>query len=128
MENKGQRQTHGSRFIDLTGVRFGRLLVLKEDCSVERLKSKPVKWKCLCDCGQECIVSGTDLRALKTQSCGCLRAETTTKRNTTHGRSKERLYSIWRAMLARCENPNEAQKLQVLRNERDSCLRRVASV
>lgn len=45
MENKEQRQTHGSRFIDLTGMRFGRLLVLKEDCSVERLKSKPVKWK-----------------------------------------------------------------------------------
>ena len=105
MENKEHRHKHGSRFIDLTGMRFGRLLVLNEDCSVERLKSKPVKWKCLCDCGQECIVSGTDLRALKTQSCGCLRAETTTKRSTTHGHAKERLYSIWRAMLARCENP-----------------------
>lgn len=52
---------------DLTGIRFGHLLVL------ERV-SKPgqvVKWKCLCDCGNIVIVRATSLKRGDTQSCGC---------------------------------------------------------
>lgn len=61
-----------SRFIDLKGCRFGRLVV-KE---VIRQKGK-IYWECLCDCGNKVIVSGCHLRSGHTQSCGCLQRERT---------------------------------------------------
>lgn len=75
--------------IDLTGQRFGRLVVLRE-CG--RSKSGKVLWKCHCDCGNECVVSGDHLRRGKATSCGCH------KRDTVHGLcvAHKRLYgSIW---------------------------------
>lgn len=57
--------------IDLTGQRFGRLVV------VERTENKGVKvqWKCLCDCGRYCSITSDMLLKGKTKSCGCLRKE-----------------------------------------------------
>ena len=68
--------------IDLTGQRFGRLLVLYE-CG--RSKGGNVLWKCRCECGNECIVRGCVLRKQRTQSCGCLRRDIARECNTTHG-------------------------------------------
>ena len=70
--------------IDLTGQRFGRLLVLYE-CG--RAKCGHVLWKCRCDCGNECVVDGCSLRNRKrpTQSCGCLHRDRIRECNTTHG-------------------------------------------
>ena len=67
-----------SEKIDFTGQPFGRLLVLYE-CG--RSKNGQVLWKCRCDCGNECVVSSSDLKNQRTQSCGCLRREC----KTTHG-------------------------------------------
>jgi hypothetical protein len=55
-----------SALIDLTGKRFGRLLVLK------RAPGKPNKprWLCLCDCGNTTTVAGLNLRLGHTRSCG----------------------------------------------------------
>lgn len=50
-------------FIDITGKKFGKLT------SVEYLGAS--KWKCLCECGKEAIVCGSDLRNGHTKSCGC---------------------------------------------------------
>ena len=63
--------------IDMTGQRFGRLVVIKEN---GRDKSKKVMWLCKCDCGNEVTVVGTSLRKGDTTSCGCLRKEVATKR------------------------------------------------
>lgn len=52
--------------LDLTGQRFGRLVVLKEICGQKR-----VSWLCQCDCGKQCIVRRDNLRSGKTKSCGC---------------------------------------------------------
>lgn len=70
--------------IDLTGQRFGRLLVLYE-CG--RAKNGDVLWKCRCDCGNECVVDGCSLRNRKrpTRSCGCLNRDRARECNTTHG-------------------------------------------
>ena len=57
--------------IDLTGRRFGRLVVQREAES----KHNEATWLCRCDCGNEVIVTGYKLRHGHTQSCGCLRAE-----------------------------------------------------
>ena len=55
--------------IDLTGHRFGRLVVI---CEAGRAKNRQVLWKCRCDCGNGCVVSGNNLRRGHTNSCGCL--------------------------------------------------------
>lgn len=56
---------------DLTGKRFGRLLVIAFD---GRKKNK-TWWRCKCDCGNECIVSSTCLTHGQTKSCGCKNKE-----------------------------------------------------
>jgi len=96
-------------FVDLTGRRFGRLLVLK--VAGKDNQNKRV-WECLCDCGNLTIVRGSTLVAGHTRSCGCYnrerRAETLIARITTHGKSADPIYYVWEAMKARCYNEKES--------------------
>ena len=62
----------GKNKAQLTGERFGRLLVVGE-CG--RNKHGAVLWKCLCDCGGENVVTTNRLRVERVQSCGCLSRE-----------------------------------------------------
>lgn len=55
------------RAIDITNQRFGNL-VAQEFIPTPGKKGK---WKCLCDCGNEKMVYGSDLRAGKITTCGC---------------------------------------------------------
>lgn len=66
------------KFIDLTGQRFGRLLVVK--LIDERKKPRILQWLCKCDCGNETIVVSQNLRKGHTKSCGCLFRELTSIR------------------------------------------------
>lgn len=95
-----------SKFIDLTGQRFGRLIVIKQ---VGKNKWGRTNWLCLCECGRETLVCTGDLNIGRTKSCGCLRKEKCDIANTTHGYSKEKIYKIWAAMIQRCTNPNNKQ-------------------
>lgn len=88
------------KLIDLTGKRFGRLLVIAKDGH----KGKSVAWLCKCDCGEDVVVRGNDLRRGVTQSCGCLHSEVLAERNTRHGLRGTRLYNIWGLMVQRCYN------------------------
>ena len=69
-------------FIDLTGNRFGRLLVLRR---LENIPKVP-KWICLCDCGNETVVFGVSLRQGHTKSCGCLQKDSAKFKNQTNKR------------------------------------------
>jgi hypothetical protein len=51
---------------DLTGKRFGKLLVIKR---AENINGR-VAWTCLCDCGREHVVRTGDLTTGHIQSCG----------------------------------------------------------
>lgn len=62
--------------IDLTGEKFGKLMVVRRDYSNEY---KRVMYLCKCDCGEEKIISGGGLRK-GTKSCGCLNREYTSRR------------------------------------------------
>lgn len=62
--------------IDLTGQRFGRLVVVKEAPN----KSGRIRWVCLCDCGKEHTTYAKLLRNGGCISCGCYRNELATKR------------------------------------------------
>ena len=92
------------KFQDLTGQRFGRLLVVKRN---ENNKNGDAMWLCLCDCGNKIIVRGCDLRRGSTQSCKCLQKELSANRLTKHGLTNTRLHRIWSGMLRRCYNKND---------------------
>lgn len=85
--------------IDLTGQKFGRLLVL------EQIKnSKRTSWKCQCSCGNIVPISTNSLRTKGTKSCGCLHNKLLSERNTTHGMAHSPEYRIWSHMIGRCHN------------------------
>lgn len=91
------------RFRDLTGERFGRLLVLQRDgCN----KHGQVKWYCECECGARKHVLGLCLSRGETQSCGCLHRESTAQINLRHGMTKTPIYAIWHSMMQRCYDSN----------------------
>lgn len=85
--------------IDLTGQRFGRLTVVNQ---VGKNQHREVVWNCQCDCGNECLVGGYNLRSGCTKSCGCLSVDKARTMNKSHGKYGSRLYNIWRNMKARC--------------------------
>ena len=101
------------RLIDLTGKKFGRLVVLER---AENDWNKNPRWRCRCECGREVIVLGHLLRNGNTTSCGCFSRECHSAlmktrnakgqgkqpRHITHGGSKTRLYNIWIGMKGRC--------------------------
>ena len=90
-----------SKFIDLTGQRFGRLT------AVELVKiNNHSYWLCKCDCGKETLSQKGHLTSGHKRSCGCLHddlsRERLTKMNMTHGESNTRLYKIWTDIKKRC--------------------------
>lgn len=94
----------GRPVADVSGQRFGRLLVVRRD----GFRGKNAAWLCACDCGNSITVAGGALKA-GTQSCGCLAREVHSEglraRNTTHGLSRTRTYRAWASMIARCTYP-----------------------
>ncbi len=56
-----------SKIIDITGKRFGKLVVL------ERVTNKG--WKCQCDCGTIIITQTSNLTTGHTLSCGCIKSK-----------------------------------------------------
>lgn len=90
---------------DLTGQRFGRLLVI-ERCGSSKYRS--ALWLVRCDCGNEKTIEGSVLISGKVVSCGCYNSEKL-RNNTykqTHGKSGTRLYKTWENMKERCYNTN----------------------
>lgn len=76
---------------DLVGKRFGRLTVLEYSHSKKYKNQTTVYWKCLCDCGNECVVSAQKLRSGHTKSCGCYRSEIAKRHEDLTGKRFGRL-------------------------------------
>ena len=90
---------------DETGKRYGRWTVIAFAAN----HNGKSYWKCRCDCGVEKDVMGKNLRNGRSQSCGCLMAELSAEKATSHGRCRTRTYHIWGAMKTRCTNKNYPQ-------------------
>lgn len=90
--------------INLSGTRFGRLVVLS---LAGRCGIGEFKWLCACDCGQTVSVRRTNLQTGDSQSCGCLQKARTSETSRTHGKTGSREFRIWEAMKRRCNNPND---------------------
>ena len=92
------------RKLELTGVRFGRLVAV-------RPASPPSYWLCRCDCGQEKSVFLGSLRRGLTTSCGCFQREVASRLGIgtrKHGLWTHRLYNLFMQIKYRCENPRSS--------------------
>lgn len=93
------------RLLDLTGQRYGRLIVVTR---VENIGRKPA-WHCRCDCGGTANATSSGLRSGDVASCGCFRREAASAKATVHGyarvRGKTAEYNLWCSMRQRCNDP-----------------------
>lgn len=95
------------------GQHFGLWVITGPEVRLYRTQEKPqghraVPAKCSCPLGTERVLTFSELFGGKSRSCGCRRSELTRHKNLsfiTHGLSAHPLYSTWRKMLRRCENP-----------------------
>ena len=98
---------------DLTGMRFGRLLVSGR---ASARRDGQAYWLCCCECGGTTIAGGKDLRSGHTQSCGCLRIEGQRELRRRHGHAPRKpgghavtpTYRSWYGMKSRCLNAKQA--------------------
>jgi len=90
---------------DLTGKKFGRLIVLKDGGTRIYGGHERRMWLCKCSCGGIVSIVGTSLSNGNTKSCGCLLKERITK----HGMSKTSEFKVWTSMRDRCKNPKNCR-------------------
>lgn len=89
--------------IDMLGKTYGRLTVVgeaKSDTGCRMLR-------CVCECGNEKLARPGHIRVGDTTSCGCGPNSGVGARGTgpAHGQSRTPLYTRWRRMIDRVENP-----------------------
>ena len=89
------------KFRDLTGQRFGRLVIVDRATG----GGKHIYWNCICDCGTSTVVRGDRIASGWTASCGCLQRERAGVK-PTHGKCFSKAYASWNQMVQRCSNPN----------------------
>ena len=64
-----------SKLVDLTGKRFGRLVVLRRgEDYIAPSGAVSVRWVCKCDCGKEVLIGRSGLQFGSYKSCGCYRS------------------------------------------------------
>lgn len=90
-----------SKIVDLTGKRFGRLTVIRQDGIASNMQSM---WLCKCDCGNIKRIMYSNLTTASIKSCGCLRNE---KKKWKNQKEYQRLFSIFRGIKGRCYNHND---------------------
>jgi hypothetical protein len=67
----------GKKSPDLTDEKFGRLTAIRR---VDSGNGWGVRWLCECECGNETVVTSSNLRRGTTKSCGCYRNDLLSKR------------------------------------------------
>lgn len=90
-----------NRSIDISGQKFGRATVI-EQVPNKSTSNRSAKWLCRCDCGNEFVTRGNNLRSGETQSCGCRKREQWIEYITKHGLCGTRIYTEWVNMKSRC--------------------------
>ena len=92
-----------SVLIDLTGKRYGSLTV--EKIAVDE-PGKKKKWLCKCDCGNEIIVTSSNLVSGRTSSCKICGKKRLSEKNKKHGMTSTKLYGVWNSVKTRSTNTN----------------------
>lgn len=86
-----------SRVKDETGKVYGHLTVI----GIEPGQRRRAAWRCRCECGNECVVVGVQLRSGNNTTCGC--------QIRKHGHAREKTgatpeYQCWVDMRTRCND------------------------
>jgi len=111
---------------DRIGIRYNRLVVIK---FAGRDWNNSILWLCKCDCGNEKIVTGSNLQSGSMKSCGCLRRESISKRNKenigkkhpcyTDGKWTKEIYKLKEKIRKRdnyiCQECNLTQKQSLIK-------------
>jgi len=100
------------QFIDLTGRRFGKLVVLsRAESRMDATGHPRIYYLCRCDCGTEKEILGASLSKGQTKSCGCgqIAYAKSGDAKRTHGLTGTRLHRIWKNMHTRCYNTNSVK-------------------
>lgn len=87
------------QYPDLTGRRFGKLVVLSKTDDRHR---NNVVYRCRCDCGNEKEIPSTMLTSKGVKSCGSC------NESTSRSKHRSKLKSVYYSMRSRCYNPNDA--------------------
>lgn len=75
--------------VDLTGKRFGRLVVLRLEETRGNKHGTNALWRCRCDCGGEKVAYSMNLRRGNTTSCGCYSKE-------VHSQMLREMWAMWK--------------------------------
>lgn len=91
---------------NIEGRRFGRLVA----CKLVGTRARAPLWECICDCGKACVVGFYLLLSGRTQSCGCLHREITSRTLFKHGHGGRQKgispeYRSYNSAKGRCTNP-----------------------
>lgn len=89
------------RALDLAGKRFGKLIAKKAvGIGIKRA------WLCLCDCGNESLISPSNLRSGNSTACGKCRGFNANAKKHGHRpqEGKSKTYVSWQSMKSRCTN------------------------
>ena len=91
-----------TRLIDITGGKYGDLLVIERAARVPG--EKHTKWLCTCDCGNATVATYINLKTGNTTSCGCKRRP--------HGETNSPTYRSWSSMMRRCVWRSDSKRYQ----------------
>lgn len=91
---------------NIEGKKFGRLLVIELHSISRNGRQSKVKWICKCDCGNDVVCTGDNLRGSHTKSCGCFKSQSSAGRAYKHGMHGSHTWLSWREARYRVSNPN----------------------
>ena len=91
------------KLIDLTGQRFGKLVVTGRAPDTKPRDS--ARWFCVCDCGGRTEAYSNHLRRGLVPQCRACKGALISQLKTTHGGTNTRLFRLWKGMKDRCGNP-----------------------
>lgn len=97
------------KLINIVGQKYGRLTVIEY---AGKFKDGHMSaWRCKCDCGNEVVVIGRNLKNGNTKSCGCIAKEINKNCDLfkKHGYSGTKLYAVWKGIIQRCFNKNNKE-------------------
>ena len=111
--------TNPDRVKDVTGQRFGRLIVLNFLGMLPLMhkgrKHTNAIFLCRCDCGKEVPVKGTDLRHGNVRSCSCMEWGYKQKRNPEYTKDVKRALVDYLFLILTKEQMHEAAKIIALK-------------
>lgn len=104
--------THRS-FTNLTGQKFGNLVVLGFSGYIKNGAKNRAHWLCECECGNKSSVRSDSLTSGRTTSCGCVQKKAATNHDIVDGKpaTSHPLFSVYNNMIRRChQKSNKSYK------------------